>query len=177
MLLAVGSAIAWQPQMADPSYQLLTKADETAMEWIKANTPPTAKFLVNAFPAYGGALLAGNDAGWWLTYATGRQTNLPPLTYGSERMESASGSAAVNAFGVALRGKPLTDLSPIALDLTTAAHLDLLRKEGFAYVYIGAHLNPSSRQADAIDAQKLRDSPNFKLVYEQGGVEIFQLER
>ena len=175
MLVAVAAAIGWQPQMANSNYQLLTNADAAAMTWIKANTPSDAKFFVNAFPSYGGTLLAGSDGGWWLQFLTGRVTNLPPITYGSEKMETAEQKRAVNKLGVSLRGKPMADLTPTALDLTTPAHLETLRQNGFTHVYIGAHQNPPASQADAIDASALRASRGFRQVYARDGVEIYEL--
>lgn len=177
MVVAVASAITWQPKMADLNYQLLTPADAVAMDWIKSNTPANAKFFVNAFPAYGGTLLAGNDGGWWVQFLTGRETNLLPLAYGSEKAESVEKRFAFHTPALAMRGIPLTNLTPVRMDLSTPARLNVLKQFGFSYVYIGAHQNPSSAQADTIDPVPLRFSPFFRLVYAKDGVEIFQLER
>lgn len=175
LALALGSAISWQPRMADARYQLATPADMSAMAWIKTNTPPQAKFFVNTFPSYGGTLLAGSDAGWWLQFLTGRVTNLPPITYGSEKMASLEEKQAVNRLGANMRNKPLTDLSATRLDLSSAGALELLRANGFTHVYIGAHQNPPPSQADWVDPAPLRVSPAFRSVYAQNGVEIFEL--
>lgn len=175
MLMAVVVAIGWQPSMANTSYQLLTNADMAAMSWIKTNTPRDAKFFVNAFPSYGGTLLAGSDGGWWLQFLTGRVTNLPPITYGSERMETLEQKRAVNRLGVTVRGKPLTDFSATRLDLSAPNALAALRQNGFTHVYIGAHQNPPPSQADWIDPAPLRLSPDFRQVYAQDGVEIYEI--
>ncbi len=158
----------------DPQYQLFTKADARAMEWIKTSVPSDASFLVNSFPAYGGTLIAGTDGGWWIPLLTGRQTNLPPLTYGSERGEADDFDVRVNRFAEELRGQPLTNSSPIRIDLTIPTALEMLRKAKIKFIYIGAHQAPGPEVADQIDMAVLESSPSFRKVYEDGGVRIYE---
>jgi len=168
----------WQLQhLYEPAYQLFTPADAQAVAWIEANTPADARFLVNSFPAYGGTLIAGSDGGWWLPLLAHRATNLPPLTYGSERGEAADYSEQVNAFAEAMRGRPLSDSTPVAIDLTTAENYARLTAAGYAYVYSGAHANPDANGGDYIDVAALRARPDlFALVYAEAGVQIFAVE-
>ncbi|MCC7359652.1 MAG: hypothetical protein IT317_09255 [Anaerolineales bacterium] len=169
--------LAWQNQhLYDSAYQLFTPADAQAFAWIEANTAPEARFFVNTFPAYGGTLIAGSDGGWWLPLLAQRATNLPPLTYGSERGEQADYSRQVNALAVAVRGRPLSDGAPIALDLTTPDNYARLTAAGYGYVYLGAHANPAAGSADHIDAAALQARPDlFELVYAEAGAQIFRL--
>jgi hypothetical protein len=97
------------------------------------------------------------------------------LAYGSEKAESVEKRFAFHEPALAMRGKPLTDLTPVRLDLTAPAQLEALRRFGFGYVYIGAHQNPSAQQADTIDPAPLRNSPLFTRVYAKDGVEIFEV--
>lgn len=159
----------------DTQYQLLTPADARAMGWIQAQTLPEARFLVNSFPAYGGTLVAGTDGGWWIPLLTGRQTSLPPLTYGTERGSSEDLYLQVNQLAVRLRGRPLTDSTPIAINLTKPLAIQALRDTHTEYIYSGAHQTPGSGLADHIDTQVLQNSPFFREVYSSDGVEIFQL--
>ncbi len=76
---------------------LAVRPDMRAADWIQANTPPDAGFLVNSFFAYGGASIVGSDGGWWLPYLAQRQTNLPPLTYTAEKGPTPDYIAWVNA--------------------------------------------------------------------------------
>jgi hypothetical protein len=164
-----------QAQMVRDTTALVSAADFTALDWIKANTPADAHFLVNSFPAYGGTLAAGTDAGWWLPLLAGRWASLPPLTYGSEQGERANYQKHLNNFLVALRGSPLSDARPIAIDLTTRSAQNALRSAGITYIYNGAHPYPGKGTADRFDSAVLRASPLFTLVYDRDGVEIFQV--
>ncbi|HNP85211.1 MAG TPA: hypothetical protein PKK78_03680, partial [Kouleothrix sp.] len=164
-----------QAQMVRDTTALVSAADFTALDWIKANTPADAHFLVNSFPAYGGTLAAGTDAGWWLPLLANRWASLPPLTYGSEQGERANYQKHLNNFLVALRGSPLSDARPIAIDLTTRSAQNALRSAGITYIYNGAHPYPGKGTADRFDSAVLRASPLFTLVYDRDGVEIFQV--
>ncbi|HWQ12236.1 MAG TPA: hypothetical protein VNL77_05520, partial [Roseiflexaceae bacterium] len=168
---------SWQARQIDGSTQLVSHADMAAMAWVRAHTPPTARFMVNGFPAYGGTLVAGSDAGWWIPLLAGRQTTLPPLTYGSERGPTRDYGWNVGLFYQDLRGRRLTDSRPVPVDLTTPEALALLRAAKITHVYIGAAVSPGPAAADWIDTAKLRASPAFRLVYERDGVEIYELVR
>ncbi len=168
----------WQQQhIYESAYQLFTPADAQAVAWIEANTPADARFFVNAFPAYGGTLIAGSDGGWWLPLLAHRATNLPPLTYGSERGETADYSRQVRALAVAMRGRPLSDSTPVAIDLTTPENFARLASAGYTYVYSGAHANPDATSGDHIDTAALAARPDLvQLVYAEGGVLIFAVK-
>ena len=167
----------WQQGLIDPHYQLFTAADAEAMAWIRTHTPATARFLVNSFPAFGGTVIAGTDGGWWLPLLTGRQSNLPPITYGSERAAQEDYAPRVNALAAALRDSPLTNLTPIQVDLTTPAAVEALRNAGIDYIYSGAHAAPGPEEADHIDTEKLRAAPDrFRPVYNRDGAMIFAFE-
>ncbi len=174
LLAAVGWGTSRQWRMIDGTTQLVTHADMEAMAWIRDHTPPDTRFLVNSFPAYGGTVIAGTDAGWWLPFLTGRQSNLPPIIYGNELGEAPDYLDRVNHLTASLRGHPLTDVSPVAVDLTRPAAMNLLREHHISYIYCGARASPGPDQADAIDTARLRHHPAFHLVYARDGVEIFR---
>ena len=175
MLALIARNTGWQAQIVAGETALVGPADLAAIEWIKANTPADARFLVNSFPAYGGTLAAGTDAGWWLPLLAGRWASLPPLTYGSEQGEIVNYQKHLNDFIVALRGRPLSDPSPVLVDLTKRSAWRAVRSAGTGYVYNGAHPYPGPRAVDRFDSAILRADPRFTLVYDQGGVEIFQV--
>ncbi len=85
-LILVGMGIYFQLTLVDPFFQMMTRSDESAFAWIEKNTPPDARFLVNAFPAYS-TLVVGSDAGWWLPLYTKRASTLPPVIYFAEQLE------------------------------------------------------------------------------------------
>ncbi len=168
------------PSESNPAYaatQLVTPADVQAMQWIRRSTPADAHFLVQSFPAYGGTLLAGSDAGWWLPLLARRSSTLPPLTYGSELGPSPTFSRDVNTLAVDLRGRPLTDDTAVSLDLTTPAARARLARAGVTHVYIGAHASPPRTSVDHFDLDALRRSPVFTPVYDRDGVLIFELQQ
>ncbi len=167
--------VGWQRSIANPAYQLLTPADARAMQWIEQNTPSNARFWVNSWPAYGGTMIAGTDAGWWIAQLAHRATNVPPMLYGSERGESADFGQRINAAAQTVRARPLTDDKPAPIDLSTATAFDLLRELKITHIFIGSNALPGHEGADWIDAEALRHSPQFKLVYDQDGVLIFEL--
>lgn len=151
-----------QQHLIEPAHMLFTPADAVAMDWIKANTSPHDAFLVDMFPAYNDSLFVGSDGGWWIPLLTGRQTTLPPITYGSERADHANYSREINNFAWAIRAHPLPSDEGIRL----------LREAGINYVYSGAHQDPQR----TIDVIALRQHPAFTVVYEHDGVVIFALQ-
>ncbi len=177
VLLAAVWGIGWQRGILTPQVtQILTQADADAMTWISANTPRNARFLVNAFPAFGGTLLVGSDGGWWLQFLTGRQSTLPPATYGSERGVSDQPKVRDSIVGLweKLRGRPIRDLTAVRVDVGTPVNIATLRAHGVTHIYDGANAEPRERE-DWLDTSTLRNSPDFRLIYEQDGVRIFEM--
>jgi hypothetical protein len=174
LLALIAGNAGWQARVVQPETALVAEADLAAIEWVRANTPPDARFLVNSFPAYGGTLVAGTDAGWWLPLLARRSVNVPPLTYGGELGERRGYVVGVNALAKKLRGRDLADPTPLTIDLTRPVALKALKDNAFDYVYSGAHPYPGKGAADRFDTAKLRAHPAFRLVYERDGVEIFQ---
>jgi hypothetical protein len=169
----------WQSGVLNPgAYALLSPADLKAAAWVSQNTPANARFLINAFPSYGGTLAAGSDAGWWLPLLAGRQTTLPPLPYGSERGVGDSLAVYTSTVGMweVLRGAPILDVAPRKVVLSSAESLAVLRRNAVTHVYIGAESAPERDGIDHIDADALRTSASFALIYERDGVLIFALK-
>ncbi|MDW8147511.1 MAG: hypothetical protein RMJ48_14635 [Roseiflexaceae bacterium] len=172
--------VGWQRDLVPAYMRMVTHADAQAMEWIRTHTPPEARFIVNSHPIYGGDMIAGTDAGWWLPFFTGRQTNVPPMSYGSELSADPQYAAEIHTLARDLRRCPLTDGRAVQVDLTLPETIDRLRNAGYTYVYSGAQpiAGPGGIPApDRIDTAKLRTSPHFRLVYDRDGVEIFELVR
>jgi hypothetical protein len=160
LVLALG--LPWQASIGNPAAQLYTPADAQAVAWIRANLPPEAKIYVNSFGAYGGALWAGSDGGWWLPFLAAHQTNLPPFLHGQERGASPRYQAEVAAANEALQRNPLD--SPL-----TAASL---REAGYSYLYNGPAANPPG---EYIDPGLLATSSLYEQVYNHAGVSIWRI--
>lgn len=156
--------LSWQRNIVDPSYQVLTEADAEAAQWVAREIPPGAKIFVNGFPAYG-SLVVGSDGGWWLPLLSGHQTNVPPVTYGSE--------ATRPGFMTAVR-----DLNR-DFRATTLAAPDAparLRAAGYSYLYDG----PTAAKLPAgiselITPEVLQNVAGYEVVYRKGGVTIWKV--
>ena len=121
---------------------------------------------MNAFPAYGGALVAGSDAGWWLPILAHRRTNLPPLNYGNEQGPNADYRLWVNALPADMASKGVDDPSV----------LSELHARGLTYVYIG---NRDGRVNNAagphLEGEQFSASSHYRLVYREDRVWIFEI--
>jgi hypothetical protein len=154
--------VNWQMRLGDPTFQLYTPADAEAFEWIRTNLPEDGKIYVNSFGAYGGALWAGSDGGWWLPFLTLRETNLPPFLHGQELAETPGYQAQVAASNSALQAHPLNST------LTAEA----LKNAGYRYLYNGPAATPPG---EYIDPALLRTSPFYETIYDRDGVTIWRV--
>jgi len=68
-------------QIVNPVTVLADAADLQALDWIEQNTPPDARFYINA-AGWQQNVYRGVDGGAWITPQTGRGTVVPPITYG-----------------------------------------------------------------------------------------------
>jgi hypothetical protein len=170
--------IAWQRDLVPAYDRTVTPADIRAISWVESHTPADSRFLVASHPIYSGLIVAGTDAGWWLPLLAGRQTTVPPMTYGSELHEDPAFLERTHRLIATLRRAPLTDERSKIVDLTRPEALEALHGAGVNYIYIGAQPmeGPLALPAiDHIDIARLRASPDFQLAYADGGVSIFQV--
>ena len=147
---AIGSIV-------EPGAAYVGPDDLPAMDWIQANTPASARFMVNTFhwdflPNY----VIGSDAGYWLPLLAGRATVTAPMIYLSERSTSPEVFDRLSA------------LDRLGGQLTSPEALALLRREGITHVYIGQRGGP-------ISVVELEGSPYFRLVYRHNEVYVFEL--
>jgi hypothetical protein len=158
-VVLAGVAAPVQAKPLDPEFQLVTPADELAMAWIRENTAPDAKFLANSFFAFGDYVIVGSDAGWWIPLLTGRRNTVPPATYSMETADPADYRERVNAVARRIEEGSLDDPEMVSF----------LRSQGITHVYIGQVGGP------LLDADVLRRSAYYDLVYDREGVFIFAL--
>ncbi len=154
----VAAAVSGLGDMLDwgfePGRALVTNSDLAALDWIRRNTPPEARFAVasNFWLTEG---LEGVDAGLWIPYASGRQTTVPPMIYINEA--PVEQIAATNA--LARRMNAASSPGEFAA---------VLRAEGVDYAYRGLRQTPPwYAYLDAADT--------FERVYEAEGVAIYRL--
>jgi hypothetical protein len=128
--------------------------DHRTIRWIKENTPPESRFLVNVTP-WEWTLYRGTDGGWWITPLTGRWTSLPPLFYGfgeKELIQEVNRRAAITL--QARPGEP--------------DWWRLIREEGITHIY-------THSGAEALPPEPLLSLPGLKMEYRQGEVYIFKI--
>jgi hypothetical protein len=145
---------------------LVTEPDERAAAWIQENTKPDAVFLVNAFFAYGGSSVVGSDAGWWLPLLARRRTTLPPLNYASEEGPRPDYREWINALPLEIQTKGISSPQVVAL----------LHQRGITHVYIGQRQGQVNAPGPALlPVEQLLASPNFRSVYHQDRVWVFEV--
>lgn len=143
--------------IADPDGAFVRPGDVAAATWVRDNTPPSARFMVNTYHwDFMRDFIIGIDAGYWLPLLAGRQTVTMPMTFSIERGATP-------------------DLLPqlIALDslngqLATPDAVAALRSAGITHVFVGA-------KGGNIDAQALLASPAFEKLYSDAGSYVFRL--
>ncbi len=135
----------------------MTSADEAAMNWIRVNTPPDARFAVNTFYWRPHAEI-GTDGGYWIPYFTGRQTTASTMLSSEGTPEYQAGIERMSEAAVHLSDDP--------------AALDELRALGVDYVYIGVKGNFNG---GAFQPGRLTQAPGVEPVYQQDGVTILRI--
>jgi hypothetical protein len=148
-------------------HAMVTRPDTRAMEWIRVNTPPDARFVVSDFAAYGGGLIVGSDAGWWLPLLAHRLTTLPPMPYGTEQ----SGVRADYREFVNLQTK-LTQ----AYGLERSEVREFLLGQGVTYVFIGQRQGRVGNPSETwLKVEALLISPHYELLYNRDHVYVFRM--
>ncbi len=146
---------------------MVTGADLRAAQWIAANTPADARFLINGFFPNPGAVV-GSDAGWWLPLIAHRQTVLPPLLYISEQGPRPDYRVWINQVYARL----------YASGVGSPEMLSLLRERGVTHVYLGqleGRVGYNNGVDQALTPELLLASPYFRSVYHEDHVWVFAL--
>jgi hypothetical protein len=129
------------------------QADREAASWVDENLPPEAKILINPAP-WGYSMYVGSDGGYWISPLTGRVTFPPTLLY------AHGPSSSYTVINRQVRELiELTDSPPELAQYMQQGNLD--------YLYLGAQGGP-------ISPQQIVQSPEFELIYHEGGVWIFR---
>lgn len=168
-LLVLGASLwaaRFHVRMVDSAFMMVTPSDERAMAWIRDNTPPDAKFLVNGFFAYGGSSVVGADAGWWIPLLAGRENTMPPLTVVSETPFSPEYPHQVRDLVAQIQ----------ATDLSTRDGVALLKQNGITHIYIGQGEGRVGNPGDPLlSAQLLLSAPYYEPVYHEDRVWILEV--
>ncbi|MEJ5202903.1 MAG: hypothetical protein WHV66_11785 [Anaerolineales bacterium] len=148
------------------NFALFTWPDAYASQWIQNNTSPSAQFLINGFPAYGGSVVVGSDGGWWLPLSAYRKVNIPPLNYGSESGPTANYVGWINelVFLIRSQGIQSTDVK------------NEICARGIDYIYIGQQQGRIGAGAEQLlNPNNLMVDPMFQKIYHEDRVWIFKV--
>jgi hypothetical protein len=135
----------------------VSSCDIKASHWIRENIPADALFMINtyAFP-FAPRFIIGIDGGYWLPLLANRLTIVPPMSYQSERFESAK------------MEKTMVRLHNLEGHLTSPNAIEVLHDAHVNYIYIGG-------VGGIIQVDELLKSSDFRLLYENDGCHIFKI--
>ncbi len=144
-------------RVLEPAAAYVWPDDLPAMAWIRANTPPESRFMVNTYNwDFAPDFVISIDAGYWLPLLAGRATVTAPMTYPIERADSPTFLS------------DLVALHTVREQLASPEGLAELRRSGVTHVYVGQKGGP-------IAVDDLMASPAFELVHRDGDAYVFRL--
>ncbi len=147
----------WQTRdILNPGTVFVTRADLDALNWVRENTPPEARFMINT-TGWMENIYRGVDGGYWLLSYAGRQTILPPVMY-----TYAASQFVAQTEEWAEQSSKLTTCDDV--------FWKLVDEFGASYLYL--RLGQGSLQPDA-----LVNCPQLVNVYRRGGVSIYEIAR
>ena len=167
--LAAGWLMLGQRNLAQPdTFAMVTRPDMQAMSWMRENTLPESKFLVEGFRVYESSAV-GSDAGWWIPLLGGRQNTMPPqyALMNEAPLEPDYSREVVELV------KLLEDNPP-----GSQAVLQALCGWDITHVYIGQRQGKVSiDRYQLFSPAEFMDNPNFTLVYRRDQVHIYALDQ
>jgi hypothetical protein len=168
LLLLLGLGTRTQLRIVDPFFQTVEPNDREVFDWIRANVPKEARFLVNGFLVFDETTVVGSDAGWWLPYYTLRENTVPPVLYTLER-----GIPSVDRYS----------FRRIALEIREsrgeAARLrEVLCREGISHVFLGERRGTVGYGArELVPEAWLSSNRDFELVHQKGKTQVWSFDR
>jgi len=151
----VGLGLARTRDVVNPVTVLVNAADLPAIEWVRENTPPDARFFINTTGWQGS--YRGVDGGYWLLTLTGRQAVTPPALAWTGTAESRQ------------------QLNERSAAVSQAAGCDegfwqVVEEADLTYAYIREGVGPLQPAA-------LNHCPGVVNVYRRDGVYIYEIAR
>ncbi len=168
LVTAAWGAVAQIDLVQASAFALVTRPDVRAMTWIRQNTHPGDRFLVEAFRIYGGVTAVGSDAGWWIPLLAGRENTMPPqYALMNEVPARPEYSTAVVDLVAALESD-----SPVS-----PQGLQVLCDWGITHIYVGQGQGEIGLGAVQLFSPKdLAESPWYATVYREDRVRVFALK-
>jgi hypothetical protein len=139
------------------------------MDWIDANTPEDARFLVNGFLIRNGQSATGSDAGWWIPLLAARQNTMPPQ-YALLTETPIDPAYSRNVVDLVAW---LQDTS-----LASSEAISQLCQQDISHVYVGQRQGRVGFAADPLFLpDELLANPAFSPLYHQDQVWVFDFDR
>jgi hypothetical protein len=155
--------------VAQPAgYNMVTRPDLRAMDWIRRKTQTQATFLVEGSRINLGRSVVGTDAGWWIPLFTLRKNTMPPQYAILNEVPSEEGQSQQYVDLVAaLEAAPMSD--PVVIKMLCEA--------GITHVYVGQRWGSvGSGTQQLFTPASMIDTPGYNQVYHQDRVFIFALD-
>jgi len=144
-----------QRTIVNPVTVLATVADRSALTWIAEQTPPTARFLINAAPWLPG-VARGTDGGWWILPLTGRWTSTPPVLFVHSEADEVQATQQ--------RSQQIIDFgNGQAVDLAR-----LIAAERIDYIY--------TSPAGPLRPEHFAGQAGYEVVFAQDGIVIYRVQ-
>lgn len=160
ILLAAGAGIIWSSwqtrNILNSETVFIDQADRDALDWVRENTPPDARFMLNT-TAWMGRTYRGVDGAYWLLPYAGRQTILPPVMY---------------TYGASQYVAQIEKQAEQTSKLTTCDEVFWTLVDDFKATYVYLHSGRGSLQPDA-----LANCAQLVNVYRHGDVAIYEIAR
>ncbi|HEX9117422.1 MAG TPA: hypothetical protein VGA61_15240, partial [Anaerolineae bacterium] len=169
-LLVILGLVAGAGQLGilKPEFVLVTRPDLQAMAWIKDNTPPDARFLVEGFRIYDGSSAVGADGGWWLPLLARRANTMPPqyALLNEVPAEPGYSQRMINLVAQLEKTAP-----------TSPEGLRILCRSGITHIYVGQRQGLAGAGASQLfDPLTLAASDDLAEIYRQDLVRVFVLK-
>jgi hypothetical protein len=158
LLLVSAGLLGWglreTRSVVNSGTNFVTTSDIAALEWVKVNTAPTARFYINSV-LWQGPVYRGVDGGYWLLPYTGRASLVPPVWY---MLGDPIEASKINEW--ALRSAKLDGCPP--------ALWEMIRSVNLTHLYLRSGVG-------SLQPEELSDCPRLRLVYQRGGVFIYEV--
>ncbi len=152
--------------VTDKKYEIVTRPDLRAFQWVIDNTDLNDLFLVNGFTVYENTTAVGSDAGWWISLLTDRENTMPPQYALKETPESPDYSDwTVDVINLFETYPPYSEEGKAAMC-----------SWGIDYIYIGQKQGSVNDPTPLLKWQEWEDRSFLSLVYAEDHVKIYQFD-
>lgn len=151
----------------EPHRFFISEPDIAAMDWIRENTEPTARFAVNTY-FWLPIVAHGADAGYWIPYFTQRDTTASAMP-----ILAADWDYQLKVLAESRAVESLSTQSGTQ-EQTVDEALETLTKNEVNYLYIGAKGHFEGR---GLNVEQLLQHPKILLRYENRGAAILQIKK